>query len=233
MRNSTSCTCLALTLVLLADAVDCPAQQATIRGSVTLPAVAVAKPRAQRGREYRNRQRPNRKAKSRSDMTRKKQPFAAVVVSAHGDAGVVLKPLLEPAMMEQLDLAFVPRVLPVTVGSTVHFVNYDRIYHNVFSLDVVKMDIGRRETGTIVARQIDQPGAIELFCDIHPQMNGTILSLDTPFFTQPDSTGKFKLGNLPAGRFEIRAFHPDFGHAAVGVELTAGQVLDLDLSFAP
>ena len=43
-------------------------------------------------------------------------------------------------------------------------------------------------------------GKIELFCDIHPQMNATLLSLDTPFFTRPDSAGGFAIKELPAGR---------------------------------
>ena len=121
----------------------------------------------------------------------------------------------------------------MTVGSTVHFVNYDKVYHNVFSLDVLPMNIGRWETGTAVPKLIDQAGAIELFCDIHPQMNGTILSLDTPYYARADSAGLFRLGDLPAGPYQIRAFHPDFAHESVAVELAPGQVLELELTLTP
>ena len=228
MRSLSFLIHLAVAFVVAVDVVPGPAQQGAIAGRVILPAIQLVKTRAQRGREYRNRQSLTRPTKA---ATKKKQPFAAVVISAHG-RGTNAKPLSEPVMMEQLNLAFVPRVLPVTVGSTVQFVNYDRIYHNVFSLDVVKMNIGRRETGTIVEKVIDQTGAIELFCDIHPQMNGTILSLDTPYYTHPDSTGAFALGPLPIGAYEIRVFHPDLSHDAVAVEVTAGKGSDLELTLS-
>jgi hypothetical protein len=63
-------------------------------------------------------------------------------------------------------------------------------------------------------------------------MNGTILSLDTPYYTQPDSTGAYVLGPLPTGAYQIRVFHPDLGHDAIEVNVAAGQRLDLDLTLS-
>ena len=37
------------------------------------------------------------------------------------------------------------------------------------------------------AQKIEAEGPIELSCDIHPQMTATILSLDTPYYSTPDS----------------------------------------------
>src|SRR5206468_7808741 len=59
---------------------------------------------------------------------------------------------------------FVPRTLPVTVGSTVTFLNRDRVYHSVFSVSPVKtFDVGKYAPGTIRKQTFDSPGAVELF----------------------------------------------------------------------
>ena len=41
----------------------------------------------------------------------------------------------EHAKMNQLNMTFVPRVLPVLAGTTVDFLNSDAVLHNVFTPD--------------------------------------------------------------------------------------------------
>src|SRR4029453_18580195 len=52
------------------------------------------------------------------------------------------------ARMDQKGEQFVPRVLAITVGTTVDFPNNDITFHNVFSLSRVKpFDLGRYKPG--------------------------------------------------------------------------------------
>ncbi len=127
-----------------------------------------------------------------------------------------------------------PRVLPVTVGSTVEFVNKDKVYHNVFSLTPgAKFDIGRKRTGFVHSQKIEAVGRIELFCDIHPQMTATILSLDTPYYTTPDSAGAYVIDGLPSGEYEIRVFHPAFTSDAVSLHLEEGAQVQSHFELSP
>jgi plastocyanin len=204
------------------------AEEASLGGSITLPALESKTKRTFRGSVYRSR------LESSSKVSAKKKqavsPFKDVVVSAHPlSFRVEVQPLPEPARVEQFDVAFTPHVLPITAGTTVHFVNKDKIYHNVFSLTRgVTFDIGRKPTGVVEPQKIDKVGEIELFCDIHPQMNATILSLDTPYFTQPDARGHYAVADLPAGTYEIRVYHPDLPLFEEQIELQAGQQLVKD-----
>ena len=63
-------------------------------------------------------------------------------------------------------------------------------------------------------------------------MNGTILSLDTPFFTKPNEGGQYQFFDLPAGTYGIRVYHPDFPAEDQEIALSAGDrsVLDITLS---
>ena len=217
-----------LFLGLFYPAIAAEDQEAKLTGSITLPAVGSPKKRAFRGSLYRSRLTPARRLPHAEK--REVSPYEDVVVSAHPRSfSVEVEPLPEPVQIEQRNASFIPRVLPVTVGTTVEFVNMDKIYHNVFSLTAgAEFDIGRKATGVVVPKKIEIAGDIELFCDIHPQMHAIILSLDTPYFTRVDAKGRYVLELLPAGPYEIHVFHPDLSEVRTIVELRAGEEQSLD-----
>jgi hypothetical protein len=47
---------------------------------------------------------------------------------------------------------------------------------------------------------------VTLRCDIHEQMRALILVLETPYFTISDVDGHYRLTNLPAGHFTLKAW---------------------------
>ena len=197
------------------------AQTGRVAGVVSLP-VSQNKQRAFRGNLYRNRLAPDRGAKTAQPAPR--SPFADVVISAHPmDFDPPLETAQGTSRMDQQAATFRPRVLPIRAGATVEFVNQDRFYHNVFSLSRGNMfDLGRKATGIVVNHTFETIGAVEVFCDIHPQMSATVLVLDTKWFTQPDSIGNFQLDGLPDGRYELRAYHPEHDTLKRMIELGGG-----------
>ena len=114
------------------------------------------------------------------------------------------------ARMGQKDLAFeYPLLLPVRVGTLVEFPNEDDVYHNIFSFSKPKrFDLGRyRKDETPVPTVLfDKPGPVALHCDIHEHMHAVILVVDTPYFVRSDLEGKYKLPNLPAGHYTLKAW---------------------------
>ena len=111
--------------------------------------------------------------------------------------------------MVQKDLMFVPWILPVQAGTRVEFPNLDDTYHNIFSYSPAKrFDLGRYRSDErpIPSVLFDVPGLVTLRCDIHEHMRALILVLDTPHFAVSDVAGRYRLGNLPAGRFILKAW---------------------------
>src|SRR6185369_918193 len=109
----------------------------------------------------------------------------------------------------QKDLTFIPALLPIRVGTKVEFPNLDDTYHNIFSYSPAKrFDLGRYrpEERPIPSEVFDKPGLVTLRCDIHEHMRGLILVLDTPHFVISDTDGRFRLSNLPPGRFTLKAW---------------------------
>lgn len=137
----------------------------------------------------------------------------------------------ETVEVHQVGTQFKPALIPVQVGTKVRFPNGDEFYHNVFSYSRTKrFDLGRYLKGeNPPAVQFDQTGEVKVYCEIHRHMRAAILVLDTPHFTKTDAEGNYRLGNLPTGRYTLKAWLDSKTVYQTTVELKAGQKLTVDL----
>ncbi len=152
-------------------------------------------------------------------------------------------------VMDQQNLAFIPRVLPIPVGSTVLFPNNDKVDHNVFSMSRTKtFNLGSYEPGKSQTVVFDKPGIVELRCDVHAEMAAYILVMKNPYFAVTDRKGNFEIpdsgylqqvglegiADLPPGKYSIKTRHeklktqkksivvPDSGDGTVELGLKRG-----------
>lgn len=134
------------------------------------------------------------------------------------------------AEMGQKNYEFKPGLLVVQKGTRVQFPNYDDEYHNVLSYSKTKeFDLGRyrkdERSPTVV---FDKPGAVGLSCEIHEHMSGTILVVDTPYFTKTDTNGYYRLGSLPPGHYTLKAWLNERTVWQRPVELSDGATVRVD-----
>ena len=132
----------------------------------------------------------------------------------------------------QKDLAFLPALLPVRVGTRIEFPNFDDTYHSVFSYSPAKrFDLGRyrADERPIPSKIFDTPGLVTLRCDIHEHMRALILVLDTPYFTITDPQGRYRLSKLPAGHFVLKAWVNSKTTRERPVDLVDGATVRVDL----
>src|SRR5437660_2181823 len=131
----------------------------------------------------------------------------------------------------QKDLAFLPSLLPVQVGTRVEFPNLDDTYHSIFSYSPAKrFDVGRYrpDERPIPSEVFDAPGLVVLRCDIHEHMRGLLLVLDTPYFITTDEEGRFRLSGLPSGHYTLKAWIDSKTTREKPVELKRGATLRVD-----
>jgi plastocyanin len=129
------------------------------------------------------------------------------VVYLEGDFS---KPAKQPVtQIIQKDLAFLPSLLPVQVGTKVEFPNLDDTYHNIFSFSPPKrFDLGRYRSDEkpVPSQVFEVAGLVTLRCDIHEHMRALILVLNTPHFVITSPGGEFRLNGLPEGRYKLKAW---------------------------
>ena len=127
------------------------------------------------------------------------------------DQPVTNAPLSVPKTVQvvtQRDAVFRPHVLPVLAGTTVEWPNKDEIFHNVFSMSESNpFDLGLYKDPEVKKVQFKNPGRVDVFCSIHSQMSCVVLVLQNPYFASTDSSGRFRITNVPAGTYKLKAWH--------------------------
>ncbi len=108
----------------------------------------------------------------------------------------------------QRNKRFEPNLLVIPVGSVVDFPNADPWFHNVFSLYRGKrFDLGLYQAGAQRSVKFDRIGPSYLFCNIHPEMTGVILVVDSDFFGISDKAGRYSIADVPRGRYTVHLWY--------------------------
>ncbi|MFN4359267.1 MAG: methylamine utilization protein [Hylemonella sp.] len=136
------------------------------------------------------------------------RPLAdAVVFLESAQARRQLRPLAQ-AEMGQAGKQFVPQVLVVPVGTAVSFPNRDTVRHHVYSFSPVKRFELKLYIGTPVNPVVfDRSGVAVLGCNIHDQMVGWIVVVETPYYAITDAQGRAAI-DAPSGSYRLRSWHP-------------------------
>jgi plastocyanin len=118
-------------------------------------------------------------------------------------------PSHDTAIIDQINKKFVPHVSVVRAGTTITFPNSDRIRHQVYSFSPAKTFALKLYAGSPkTAVDFAQSGLVVLGCNIHDTMVAFVGVVDSPYFAKTTDSG-IAIVNLPAGRYRLRAWHPN------------------------
>ena len=134
--------------------------------------------------------------------------------------------------MDQKNLAFIPRVLPVARGTIVEFTNSDDVQHNVFSPSPIsgKFNLGTYGPGATHTVTLDQPGDVRVLCNIHMEMEAHILVLDGPYFATVAQDGSYQVADVPAGAYTVKIWHERWLAFTQAVDLPANGSLTVNIA---
>ncbi len=164
-------------------------------------------------------------------------PASGVVVSIEGLPGEYLKFRIsnlkpERAVIDQREGKYIPRVLPVLVGTTVNFPNNDDTWHNVFSTsEAKKFDLGLYPPGNDRNVTFDKPGVVRILCNVHPHMEAYVVVKEHPFFAVSDTRGNYRLDEVPVGKFRLKFWQPELGTKVEPFNMVrGGEVLTVNMN---
>lgn len=123
--------------------------------------------------------------------------------------GKTFPPPDKPAVMDQKGKDFIPKVLPVLEGTTVDFLNSDPFAHNVFTPDgcADKFNLGSWATGESRSHTFDEPCVAVMLCNVHPEMVGYVVAVETPYFAVTDAEGNYTIEGVPDGTYTVSVWH--------------------------
>jgi plastocyanin len=143
-------------------------------------------------------------------------------------------PTQEP-VMDQKGLMFQPHIVVVQQGTTVQFLNSDSVAHNVFWISVggnkkLGHNLGTWPQGQKRPFKFDNPGAIPLLCNVHPEMSGYIVVAPTPYYALTDKSGDYKIENVPDGSYTVAGWHEGAKNQSKPVTVAGDTKADFTLS---
>jgi len=156
---------------------------------------------------------------------------ADAVVYVDAIPGKTFPPPAKPVEMDQKDMTFVPHVLAVQVGTTVAFLNSDAFLHNVFTPDKCagRFNLGSWPKGQTRDYTFKKPCAATLLCNVHPEMEGFVVAVPTPYFAVTDKAGAYKIEGVPDGSYTVKVWHPKLKEASQTVTVSGATTLDFTL----
>ena len=139
-----------------------------------------------------------------------------------------------PALLDNKDCAFVPRVQTVTVGQALTLRNSDFILHNVHARHngyetVFNLGLPYWSEKTY---RFTQPGRILIDCDVlHTWMRAHIIVTDHPHTAVTDAAGRFSISQIPQGDYTLRLWHERLGTQTRPVSVRPAQETTLRFTY--
>ena len=157
------------------------------------------------------------------------------VVYVEAIAGKTFPAPTQEPVMDQKGLMFQPHIIVVQQGTTVQFLNSDSVAHNVFWISVagnkkLGHNLGTWPQGQKRPFKFDNPGAVPLLCNVHPDMSGYIVVSPTPYYALTDKSGDYKIENVPDGSYTVTAWHEGAKNQSKPVTVAGGGKADFTLS---
>lgn len=142
----------------------------------------------------------------------------------------------EPVVLDQNRCRFEPHVFTFMVSQPLRIRNSDATVHNIRTLSAenAPFNFGQPTQGLETDRvfAIEETPPFPIKCDVHNWMKAYAGVFSHPFHRVTGSEGTFEM-KLPAGRFEIVAWHELFGEMKANVELAENASKQLDFTFEP
>lgn len=143
--------------------------------------------------------------------------------------GKQFAPPQQPVVLDQINLVFIPHVLPVLTGTTVSFPNNDTVRHNVFSPSPPKrFNLGTYAQKVTKYVVFDKPGVVTLLCNVHAEMSAYVVVTETPYFAVTDAAGAFTIPNVPPGSYIVKAWHESSKSKEQKVDVKDGPAVRVD-----
>jgi plastocyanin len=139
-----------------------------------------------------------------------------------------------PAVLDQRDCIFVPRMVGIRVGQTLRVTNGDPTAHNVHSLSTRGngFNVSQPKSGMVSTFQMKNADVLRIKCDIHSWMVSFVGVSPHPYFAVSAADGAFAIRGVPAGRHTIRVWHERYGRLTASVDVKAGATATADFAYS-
>jgi hypothetical protein len=161
--------------------------------------------------------------------------LADVVISVQGISGKSTGASAPPVVLDQKGCEYSPQIFAVQTDQKIMVKNSDPVLHNVHDLPTVpgnkEQNMAQMPNGPELTFSFSKPEDFLKFkCDVHPWMFAWASVFDHPYFAISAKDGTYKIANVPAGKYTIKAGHRKAGTATQEIEVKEGEPAKVDFT---
>ncbi|HEX8440340.1 carboxypeptidase regulatory-like domain-containing protein [Archangium sp.] len=141
----------------------------------------------------------------------------------------------KPAVIDQHQCTYLPRVQGVAAGQPILIKNSDGTLHNARALAGTKsiFNVAQPPNGKAVQRALPaESEVVRLKCDIHPWMTAWVVVNPNPYFATSGADGSFSIEHLPAGTYTLEAWHETLGTRTAEITVKEGETASASFEFS-
>lgn len=113
--------------------------------------------------------------------------------------------------LDQKHCRYEPHVLLVPQGATLQMKSSDATLHTIHMDGAATYNLPFPFPNQVVSRSMPTVGLVNLKCNGgHTWMNAEMFVVAHPYYAVTDESGRFELTDVPAGEYQIEAWHEDW-----------------------
>jgi Polysaccharide lyase family 4, domain II len=142
--------------------------------------------------------------------------------------------------LTQKGCEFSPRLGVMANKGELTALNSDNTLHNIHTYEIIGkarrtvMNVSQPNQGDTVTKKIKlrKGNGMKIECDAHDFMHSFVYIAKNPYFSVVDENGRFEIGDVPAGTYNITVWHGALGEVEGGeVTVAANGEVTFDLSY--
>lgn len=146
---------------------------------------------------------------------------------------------IEKPLLDQQGCRFLPEMLVVKKGADITIRNSDPVLHNIHAYEIIgavrrtMFNVGQPDKGDLKQpAKVRRANVIKIECDAHDFMHSWAFAAENPYVAVSSDGGTYAIDNLPAGTYEVKAWHPVLGEKTATVTVKGGATASAAFEFS-